>query len=147
MTEKEEIDQWYKYDARLLSSHGVITPEGVMVELSHTDKALYLYLLSRYKYFTQRGAKLHDNQTSISIATNIPIATLKRSMKRITDGGMMRVDHVVTRRGHKSNFYVLIDTSKLLFYGVDKSVEIEDTTHKQKKPVKTKQIIYGDEPF
>lgn len=141
----------------LMQSKGFVSPlTGESVNWSVMDKMTYLKLKLRNKYFQEH----YDTLEGLADMFGVDYRTISRSVRKLRDYGAIDAEDT-KHKGLPKIYYKNIPHLMLVakdgtVYSwedintkkvVDKSVEIEDTTHKQKKPAKIKQIIYGDEPF
>lgn len=137
-----KTDTYGNFEFRLIAMKS-FTGKGKTIKMDSSIKLVYLYMRHRFHYFKLLGKDLFDSYNGISEATGMSKSTVKRCVDDLCLVGFIDKEGIMSSQGTTPNKYIVHDFYKI----VDNSAEVIDTTHKQKKPAKTKQIIYGDEPF
>lgn len=133
---EQQLDIYLPAYKNILSAKGFVGVEidkntGVIKQVvkpfSAEQKLVWLYVLDRYKFFTDDKRAYFDNQIDIGNACGVSERTVLRFFKELNAAGYLQVNQ--TRiGGHKSNSYVIVRDLVL--------VQQED---KAKAPVQAKE--------
>lgn len=78
----------------------------VVKPFSAEQKLVWLYVLDRYKFFTDDKRAYFDNQIDIGNACGVSESTVKRFFRALREAGYLTA-HETRIGGHKSNSYVI----------------------------------------
>lgn len=133
---EQQLDIYLPAYKNILSAKGFVGVEvekdtgeikQVVKPFSAEQKLVWLYVLDRYKFFTDDKRAYFDNQIDIGNACGVSERTVLRFFKELNASGYLQVNQ--TRiGGHKSNSYVIVRDLVL--------VQQED---KAKAPVQAKE--------
>ena len=70
------------------------------------QKLVWLYVLDRYKFFTDDGRSYFDNQVDIAKACGVSESTVKRFFRSLREAGYL-IANETRIGGHKSNSYII----------------------------------------
>lgn len=113
---EQQLDIYLPAYKNILSAKGFVGVEvekdtgeikQVVKPFSAEQKIVWLYVLDRYKFFTDDKRAYFDNQIDIGNACGVSERTVLRFFKELNAAGYLQVNQ--TRiGGHKSNSYVIV---------------------------------------
>jgi len=113
---EQQLDIYLPAYKNILSAKGFVGVEvekdtgeikQVVKPFSAEQKLVWLYVLDRYKFFTDDKRAYFDNQIDIGNACGVSERTVLRFFKELNAAGYLQVNQ--TRiGGHKSNSYVIV---------------------------------------
>jgi len=112
---EQQLDIYLPAYKNILSAKGFVGVEidkntGVIKQVvkpfSAEQKLVWLYVLDRYKFFTDDKRAYFDNQIDIGNACGVSESTVKRFFRALREAGYLTA-HETRIGGHKSNSYVI----------------------------------------
>lgn len=105
---EQQLDIYLPAYKNILSAKGwVDLNTGETKALSAEQKLVWLYVLDRYKFFTDDKRAYFDNQIDIGNACGVSERTVLRFFKELEAAGYLQINQ--TRiGGHKSNSYMIV---------------------------------------
>ncbi len=113
---EQQLDIYLPAYKNILSAKGFVGVEidkntGVVKQtvkpFSAEQKLVWLYVLDRYKFFTDDKRAYFDNQIDIGNACGVSESTVKRFFRALREAGYLTA-HETRIGGHKSNSYVIV---------------------------------------
>ncbi|TDL95825.1 hypothetical protein EBP26_05570 [Stutzerimonas stutzeri ATCC 17588 = LMG 11199] len=124
---EQQLDIYLPAYKNILSAKGFVGVEvekktgelkQVVKPFSAEQKLVWLYVLDRYKFFTDDKRAYFDNQIDIGNACGVSESTVKRFFRALREAGYLTA-HETRIGGHKSNSYVI--TRDLVLVHEDKA--------------------------
>jgi len=112
---EQQLDIYLPAYKNILSAKGFVGVEvekdtgeikQVVKPFSAEQKLVWLYVLDRYKFFTDDKRAYFDNQIDIGNACGVSESTVKRFFRALREAGYLTA-HETRIGGHKSNSYVI----------------------------------------
>jgi len=113
---EQQLDIYLPAYKNILSAKGFVGVEvekdtgeikQVVKPFSAEQKLVWLYVLDRYKFFTDDKRAYFDNQIDIGNACGVSESTVKRFFRALREAGYLTA-HETRIGGHKSNSYVIV---------------------------------------
>lgn len=113
---EQQLDIYLPAYKNILSAKGFVGVEvekdtgeikKVVKPFSAEQKLVWLYVLDRYKFFTDDKRAYFDNQIDIGNACGVSESTVKRFFRALREAGYLTA-HETRIGGHKSNSYVIV---------------------------------------
>lgn len=111
------IKRFIKVEYDLLRSDGFVCKgSGEVVKLITLDKLAYSYLKARMHYFiTERKGEYYDTQEAIATALAVDIKSAAKSLKKLSDFGVLH-RHSFQHRSHVNYKYTGLEDLNLFVY-------------------------------
>lgn len=152
---------FFKTPKHLTRAKGYFSPkDGNPIRLTHTEKAIYVYMVDRFNFFVKRGVReLFESQQTIAEACGMEYKAVGKVLRAFIDNGVM-----VAKKGkdagsaHNRYYYTKIETDLTYWTGdIDNPTKIDNNQYKIRKEEKLIGVggvvddappWYGeDEPF
>jgi DNA-binding transcriptional MocR family regulator len=116
---------FYRFPVGLYRASGFVNAiTGEVVSLTPAMKMIYVHLLTRFHFFTQKlKGEMYESQKAIANACDVDVKTVQRAITTFTKAGVVSVK--VTRVGSKSrSVYKQVNTLSLVT--AKKVVDVDD---------------------
>jgi len=102
------MNEQYTQNPKRLTKASHARNNGVVMELNHTIKAVWLYMYDRWSFFKSQGKDYYENQDSIAGELAVDRRTLIRMFPKFEEAGIIRVFKQKVAGKKESNRYTFI---------------------------------------